>query len=319
MEQEKKQKASAGKEPPKGKVLSSDYREMFENTDGEVSVIEPETPPTESSETVSKQESPVQAAVKAAQEGLDLLQEETEETPERKRPEREPDAPAFRAKGTHRRPALITGVIVLLLALTGVGFLATEIGQQIYTIATDDSRERAYDDYLEPLVMQDPEPFSSYEAADPQMVLSASLWKALSDNSASYTEYDQDGRTLVPLADVSDACHALFGPQAELELSDSGQENFFTFDETINQFHVTPYSTQSSYLPYTESIRTEDGKTVLKVGYVAPTDSWREESGEDATPAPVKYMEYVLVSDGQNEYVEQVREPEEGSAPSTAS
>ena len=128
MEQEKKQKASAGKEPPKGKVLSSDYREMFENTDGEVSVAEPETPPTESSETVSKQESPVQAAVKAAQEGLDLLQEETEETPERKRPEREPDAPAFRAKGTHRRPALITGVIVLLLALTGVGFLATEIG-----------------------------------------------------------------------------------------------------------------------------------------------------------------------------------------------
>lgn len=319
MEQEKKQKASAGKELPKGKVLSSDYREMFENTDGEVSVAEPETPPTESSETVSKQESPVQAAVKAAQEGLDLLQEETEETPERKRPEREPDAPTFRAKGTHRRPALITGVIVLLLALTGVGFLATEIGQQIYTIATDDSRERAYDDYLEPLVMQDPEPFSSYEAADPQMVLSASLWKALSDNSASYTEYDQDGRTLVPLADVSDACHSLFGPQAELELSDSGQENFFTFDETINQFHVTPYSNQSSYMPYTESIRTEDGKTVLKVGYVAPTDSWREESGEDAAPAPVKYMEYVLVSDGKNEYVEQVREPEEGSAPSTAS
>lgn len=72
-------------------------------------------------------------------------------------------------------------------------------------------------------------------------------------------------------------------------------------------------------MPYTESIRTEDGKTVLKVGYVAPTDSWREESGEDAAPAPVKYMEYVLVSDGQNEYVEQVREPEEGSAPSTAS
>ena len=94
MEQEKKQKASAGKEPPKGKVLSSDYREMFENADGEVSVAEPETPPTKSSETVSKQESPVQAAVKAAQEGLDLLQEETEETPEKRA-----GRPCFPGKG----------------------------------------------------------------------------------------------------------------------------------------------------------------------------------------------------------------------------
>ena len=145
--------------------------------------------------------------------------------------------------------------------------------------------------------MQDPEPFSSQENADSRMMLNASLWKALEDNSASYTEYDEAGRTLVPLADVSDACHALFGPEAELQLNALSQSTFFTFDESANQFHVTPYSTQSSFVPYTESIWNEEGNTVLRVGYVAPTDSWRNQ-GESAAeaPTPVKYMEYVLTA-----------------------
>ena len=168
--------------------------------------------------------------------------------------------------------------------------------------------------------MQDQEPFSSQENADSRMMLNASLWKALEDNSASYTEYDEAGRTLVPLADVSDACHALFGPEAELQLNGLDDDTFFTFDESANQFHVTPYSTQSSFVPYTESIWNEEGNTVLRVGYVAPTDSWRSE-GESAAeaPTPVKYMEYVLTAGENGEYVSQVREPAQGSEPVSSS
>ncbi len=326
------------KEPPKGKVLSSDYRELFQALD------EKERRQREKAERVSqelesrqeeKKEEPrrpdpavaVKAAVKAAQEGLDLLQEETEEV-ESPQTEQDPDGeeavpaeekPRFRARGTHRAPSLFMGVIILLLALTGVGYLATTVGTQVYRMITDDSRERGYDEFLRPIVMQDPEPFTSQEDADGQMVLAASLWKALEDNSASYTDYDDSGRTLVPLVDVSDACHALFGPDAQLELTNLNTDTFFTFDEETNLFHVTPYSTQSSFTPWTESITTEDGNTVLRVGYVAPTDSWREESGsgEDG-PEPVKYMEYVLVRDGDQEYVKEVREPKEGTVPSSS-
>lgn len=326
------------KEPPKGKVLSSDYRELFQALDEKErrqrEKVE-ETPKESKNSSEGKKEphrradpaAAVKAAVKAAQEGLDLLQENPEEESAAKAQGDEnaeetavmEETPQFRARGTHRAPSLFIGIIVLLLALTGVGYLATTVGTQVYRMVTDDSRERGYDEFLRPLVMQDPEPFASQEEADGQMVLSASLWKALEDNSASYTDYDDSGRTLVPLVDVSDACHALFGPDAQLQLTNLNTDTFFTFDEETNMFHVTPYSTQSSFIPWTESIRTEDGNTVLRVGYVAPTDSWREESGTgEEEPEPVKYMEYVLAQNGDQEYVKEVREPEEGSAPSSS-
>ena len=83
---------------------------------------------------------------------------------------------------------------------------------------------------------------------------------------------------------------------------------------------MTPYSTQSSFVPYTESIWNEEGNTVLRVGYVAPTDSWRSQ-GESAAeaPTPVKYMEYVLTAGENGEYVSQVREPAQGSEPVSSS
>lgn len=315
---------SEKKEPPRGKVTSTDYRDLFQ---GEKEHREKTTPPSSPAPEPPKEKTPsrrsagsgVKAAVKAAQEGLDLLQEEPPEDPRREEGT-PPEEPRLRARGKHRAPALIVGVVVLLLALVGVGYLATTLGTQIYRAATDDSRERAYDAFLRPLVMQDPEPFSSQENADSRMMLNASLWKALEDNSASYTEYDEAGRTLVPLADVSDACHALFGPEAELQLNGLDDDTFFTFDESANQFHVTPYSTQSSFVPYTESIWNEEGNTVLRVGYVAPTDSWRNQ-GESAAeaPTPVKYMEYVLTAGENGEYVSQVREPAQGSEPVSSS
>lgn len=325
------------KESPKGKVLSSDYRELFQSLDEkerrqrEKAEAEPASEaPSQKGKGPQRHADPaaaVKAAVKAAQEGLDLLQEEaggeiTEEAvegPGTAEAEVSEEAPRFKAKGTHRAPSLFMGVIVLLLALTGVGYLAATVGTQVYRMMTDDSRERSYDEFLRPIVMQDPEPFTSQEEADGQMVLAASLWKALEDNSASYTDYDDSGRTLVPLIDVSDACHALFGPNAQLQLVNLNTDTFFTFDEEANLFHVTPYSTQSSFIPWTESITTEGENTVLRVGYVAPTDSWREDSGSgEEGPEPVKYMEYVLARDGDQEYVKEVREPESGTQPSSS-
>lgn len=318
------------KAPPKGKVISSDYRELFKEAEArepkehlraeDTASALPEGEEEKKESAAKHWPDPagaVKAAVKAAQEGFDVLQEEKPETAAPS-PSGE-EEPHFHARGTHRAPRLATGIVVLLLALVGVGYLATALGTQIYRAVTDDSRERAYDEFLEPLVMQDPDAFSSQASADEQMVLAASLWKALEDNSASYTSYDESGRTLVPLADVSDACHSLFGPEAELQLNNTEIDSFFTFDTDTNQFHVTPFSTQSSYVPYTESIRTEDGKTVLRVGYVAPTDSWRSDE-EDAPekPTPVKYMEYVLEKDNETEYVAQIREPADGPVPSSS-
>lgn len=213
-----------------------------------------------------------------------------------------------RRRGRNRY-GIFVGSLVLLFALVGVGFLATTIGTKIHARLTDDTRERQYDQLLTVVVAQDPEPFHSPSEADTDFVLNASLWQTmLSDSAANYTDYDDVGKTIVPLGDVADACHQLFGPDCQLQPKNPTEETFYDYDSQNAQFHVALYSLDSTYTPYTENIKKKGNTTVLRVGYVPPSDETRAQSGQvssDVTPKPIKYMEYDLKTDPstQKEYI----------------
>lgn len=200
-----------------------------------------------------------------------------------------------RRRGKHRYGVAV-GSLVLLLALVGVVFIAASIGGQIYRAATDDSALRAYDTFLAPAVMQDPQPFASPDKADEEFVLDASLWKTImADNGTNYTNYDDAGRMMIPLGDVVDAAKELFGPDCQLQAKTPASESFFTYDTAKNEFHVALYSSDSTIMPYTESAKKQGDSTVLRVGYVSPTDAWRTQTSSSVSaPKPTKYMEYVL-------------------------
>jgi hypothetical protein len=196
----------------------------------------------------------------------------------------------------HHRYGVAVGAMVLFLALVGVGFIATTIGRQIYAAATDDTKLRAYDTFLASVVMQDPKPFASPDKADEDFVLNASLWKTITaNNGTNYTGYDDQGRIIVPLGDVVDACRDLFGPSCQLQPKTPAQETFFEYNSDANEFHVALYSSDSSFQPYTESVRQQGDSTVLRVGYVSPSDAWRTQTSSTiSAPKPTKYMDYVL-------------------------
>lgn len=204
--------------------------------------------------------------------------------------------PAKKDRRHKRKYGIAVGAFVMLFALVGVCFLVGTIGNKIYRAATDDSKLRTYDSFLSAVVMQDPQPFESPSKADEGMVLQASLWRAVTQNGSQYTSYDDTGRTLVPLADVVDACHELFGPKCELQPESQKNESFFEYDSQKNVFHVLPYSSQSSFAAYTVSSKKSGNNTVLKVGYVSATDDWRNADSAQAVsaPKPTKYMEYVM-------------------------
>nr|WP_319489523.1 hypothetical protein [uncultured Caproiciproducens sp.] len=198
----------------------------------------------------------------------------------------------------HRRHryGVAVGALVLILALVGVGFIAASIGKSIYFAATDDSKLRAYDSFLTTVVMQDPKPFASPDKANEEFVLNASLWKTITENNGTnYNSYDDAGRILVPLGDVVDSCHDLFGPNCQLQPKTPAQETFFEYNSDENQFHVALYSSDSNFVPYTENAKKQGDSTVLRVGYVSPSDAWRTQTTSTvAAPTPTKYMEYVL-------------------------
>jgi Fe2+-dicitrate sensor, membrane component len=216
--------------------------------------------------------------------------------------EEEPELPApkksARRRG-RRRYGVAVGSLVLLLALTGVVFIVGAIGKQVYTAATDDSKLREYDTFLTPVVMQDPQPFASPDKAPDDFVLNASLWKTImANNGTNYTEYDDAGKVLVPLGDVVQACRDLFGPNCQLQPKTPAQETFFTYNSDENKFHVALYSSDSTFIPYTDSAKKQGDSTVLRVGYVSPSDTWRTQtSSAVSSPKPTKYMDYVLKTD----------------------
>jgi len=220
--------------------------------------------------------------------------------------------PRVKSRGRHRY-GIFVGSLVLLLALVGVGFLATAIGTKIHSAVTDDTKLRQYDQFLTVAVAQDPQPFSSPDKADSDFVLNASLWLTMtSDSAANYTDYDDAGRTIVPLGDVVDACRQLFGPDCQLQPKNPSEETFFEYDSQNAQFHVALYSLDSTYTPYTESAKKKDDMVVLRVGYVPPSDETRAQSGSvssNVTPKPVKYMEYDLKTDAstQKQYIYAVK------------
>ncbi len=233
--------------------------------------------------------------------------------PEPEEPE-VPERPAGTVRRRRHRYGVAVGALVLILALVGVGFIAATIGKSIYFAATDDSKLRAYDSFLTTVVMQDPKPFASPDKADEEFVLNASLWKTITENNGTnYNSYDDAGRILVPLGDVVDSCRALFGPDCQLQPKTPAQETFFEYNSEENQFHVALYSSDSSFLPYTESAKKQGDSTVLHVGYVSPSDTWRTQTTSAvAAPTPTKYMDYVLKTDpstGQ-EYIYAIQAPE---------
>lgn len=202
---------------------------------------------------------------------------------------------AARPRRKRRRYGIPMGVAVLSLALVGVVFLAVNLGQAIFRGLHNDSNLREYDNFLTSVVMQDPAPFETIDTADPDMVMTASLWYAILRNGAeNYTSYDAEGRSLVPLGDVTAASQELFGPDCVLHPANPKQETFFTFDNTDNQFHVAPYSSQSSYTPYTESERRSGDSILLRVGYLSPADAYFTDETGNTPPSPAKYMEYEL-------------------------
>lgn len=235
-------------------------------------------------------------------------------------PVKEPEIPSMeerpaRRKG-RRRYGVAVGSLVLLLALVGVVFIAGSIGNKIYSTMTDDSQLRAYDTFLSPVVMQDPAPFETVADANEDFVLNASLWKTITaNNGTNYTEYDGAGRALVPLGDVVDACRELFGPDCQLQPKTPAEETFFEYDSVENEFHVALYSSDSSYTPYTESEKKRNGKLYLRVGYVSPSDEWRNQTSSMLDgPTPTKYMEYELSLDSSTQayYISAIRSLEEG-------
>lgn len=225
------------------------------------------------------------------------------------------------------RYGLPVGILVILLAVVGLGFLGTQVYQYIYKVATDDSVERAYDTYLEPVVMLDPQPFESLEGADKKMLLQASVWLTVFDNiGRADLQYDDAARIILPADLVNESAVKLFGPNCVLNPTDISVTDMLGAEEgspqaTIqyvaeeNAYHVPLPTNVGSYRPYTEKIKRKGNIKYLRVAYRTSFDytetgeAFSQPDGQEDANYTVKYMEYELTYDPETEteYISAIR------------
>ncbi len=154
----------------------------------------------------------------------------------------------------------------------------------------------AYAEFIQPVVLYDPKPFSSIAYAQGEDLLKAAYWAAqLAHNRSNEADYNQitlpDGsaRYRMPIEEVLAQGRRLFGVDLSAQ-SFTIDGIVYEYDNAEGQLYV-PLNTHSGlYTPKVTGVRKEAGRVELTVGYISTM-------AVGADPQPVKTMIYTLRED----------------------
>lgn len=156
---------------------------------------------------------------------------------------------------------IIPGIMILMAAFAGVVCFCMFGGVDL---VQDTEQINAF---LAPVMMQNPEPFSSLTQAGGDMTLQASVWRAVTQNQANYKETDEQGKLIVPAKDVEDASKELFGSTFHLSSKHPQNDSFFVYDESSDTYRVLPRSSVTSTVPQIKEVKKENGSIVVTVEF----------------------------------------------------
>lgn len=160
---------------------------------------------------------------------------------------------------------IIPGIMILMAAFAGVVCFCMFGGVDL---VQDTEQINAF---LAPVMMQNPEPFSSLSQASGDMILQASVWRAVTQNQANYKETDEQGRIIVPAKDVESASQELFGSAYQLSSKQPQHDSFFVYDESSDTYRVLPQSSVTSAVPTIKEVKKENGSIVVTVEFFSTT------------------------------------------------
>ncbi|MDR3552222.1 MAG: hypothetical protein P4L75_03775 [Clostridia bacterium] len=206
----------------------------------------------------------------------------------------------------HRRRRMETtalGTAVLLLAAVGVIFLFWKIISlsvgYVKSYLGPAETTTFYESYIAPVVMQDPEPFSSTASLDSDWVVKTAIWAALNDdeNSGKYALAD-DGREIIPVSDIKKKIASLFGEdyQPKLEtFTDPQNSATYEYSKKNDCFYIPMIAYSDYFTPNIRTVTRKNGTVTLAVDYISGQGWVQDSAGTAVTPsAASKTMIYVL-------------------------
>lgn len=200
---------------------------------------------------------------------------------------------------------LFVGIGVLALALVGVVSLITagvnKIGDSLQ--AKNAEKYSAYEEFIAPVIMNDPDTFDDITLADSGQLLSIAIWSVLDSNPApDKYEYTDDGM-LLPQKEVEEKFTSLFGSEVKINHSNvDGGGIDFKYSEKKKAYAIPITGITPIYTPKVVSAKENSSNVELTVGYLSSSDWQQDSDGNMIAPEPGKYMKITLGKNSDGTY-----------------
>ena len=207
---------------------------------------------------------------------------------------------------TYRR-RIITGAVFTALAFIGMLSILGGVVKTGMKIMDNSGEKQEYNSLLTTLVMYDPLPFETPDAADQRVLLASSLWAAIMNEDMTVYDSNEFGETLLPAVDVGKHFARVFGTQIQLThgtFTDSDVE--FVYDEEKRAYVIPATNFPTGFAPQVEKIKTSFTEKVVTVGYLSPRTSWADTSERTVS----KYVDYIFEKQDGSWALVAVRESE---------
>ncbi|MBQ2775676.1 MAG: hypothetical protein IJF40_07315 [Clostridia bacterium] len=216
--------------------------------------------------------------------------------------------------------AFPVGIVIVIFALIGVGSVIVLATRGIADITDNSEKFTEYEQFLAPVVMNDPDPFDDVSKAEMTQLLDATIWALMKSDidpdKYEYAEGDTSG-LIVPQKDVEKQFRKLFGEDVKpVHTTVEGGTYTFTYDEANKTYIVPLTGVMPTFIPRVISQDKKGDSIILTVGYISG-DGWdQDERGNYIEPAPNKYMKITLrLNDDKSYFISAIQNTE---APETA-
>lgn len=208
-------------------------------------------------------------------------------------------------KKKRSKPNLIVGLLVLALAAVGVAALVmTAVGEISSNIRQKNTEKySAYEEFIAPVIMNDPDTFDDITLADSGQLLSIAIWSVLDSNpEPDKYEYTDDGM-LLPQAEVEEKFTSLFGNEVKIIHSNvDGGGIDFKYSEKKKAYLIPITGITPIYTPKVTDANEKSGSVELTVGYLHSSDWQQDSKGNMTAPEPGKYMKITLGKNSDGGY-----------------
>ena len=160
---------------------------------------------------------------------------------------------------------LVCLILMISIVAVSIALSAAEKGDNALGLSD-------YDNFIWPVVMQNPESFDENSPAEMSTMVASAVWKSAMEKKDNKDKFNNTSQLVLSFDEVREACESLFDRTFEKSDLIGINESFFQFDESKNCFLVDSVSGVDNYTPHTVNAYRKGDDIILKVGYVIPSE-----------------------------------------------